>query len=129
NMIDLTARAGAFLVAALLALIAAGFAQDSGYAVHMGILCTAALIACWATLRKADYNAIARGLLKMPDEGRYDDDPVRWGVIATVFWAIVGFAAGLFIALQLTFPALNLGSEFTSFGRLRPLHTSGVIFA
>ncbi|OJY70050.1 MAG: cytochrome-c oxidase, cbb3-type subunit I [Sphingobium sp. 66-54] len=128
-MIDLTARAGAFLVAALVALIAAGFAQDSGYAVHMGILCAAALIACWATLRKADYNAIARGLLKMPDEGRYDDDPVRWGVIATVFWAIVGFAAGLFIALQLTFPALNLGSEFTSFGRLRPLHTSGVIFA
>ncbi|HZV17107.1 MAG TPA: cytochrome-c oxidase, cbb3-type subunit I [Sphingobium sp.] len=128
-MINLTARAGAFLVAALLALIAAGFAQDSGFAVHMGMFCAAALVACWATLRRADYRAIAHGLFKMPDEGRYDDDPIRWGVIATVFWAVVGFAAGLFIALQLTFPALNLGSEYTSFGRLRPLHTSGVVFA
>ena len=50
-------------------------------------------------------------------------------MIATVFWAIVGFFAGLFIALQLPFPELNLGSEYTTFGRLRPLHTSAVIFA
>ncbi|HWJ70296.1 MAG TPA: cytochrome-c oxidase, cbb3-type subunit I [Sphingobium sp.] len=128
-MIELTARAGAFLVAALLALVAAGFAQDSAYAVHMGIACAAALIACWVSVRRADYAAITRGLLKMPDAGRYDDDPVRWGVIATVFWAVIGFSAGLFIALQLTFPALNFTSEYLSFGRLRPLHTSGVVFA
>src|SRR3546814_10091912 len=38
-------------------------------------------------------------------------------------------AAGLFIALQLAYPVLNLGLEYTSFGRLRPLHTSGVVFA
>src|SRR3546814_2358828 len=73
---------------------------------------------------------MARGLLKIPpDEGVYDDDPVRWGVIATIFWGVAGLAVGLYIALQLVFPALNLGIEYTSFGRLRPLHTSAVVFA
>src|SRR5690606_38747003 len=56
------------------------------------------------------------------------DEPVRWGVIATVFWSIVGLFAGLWIALQLRFPELNFG-EHATFGRLRPLHTSAVIFA
>jgi cytochrome c oxidase cbb3-type subunit 1 len=60
---------------------------------------------------------------------RAGGDPIRWGVIATVFWGLAGFLAGLYIALQLAFPALNLGLEWTTFGRLRPLHTSAVIFA
>lgn len=49
-------------------------------------------------------------------------------MIATVFWSIVGFVAGLAIALQLAYPLLNL-EPYLSFGRLRPLHTSGVVFA
>jgi len=128
-MTGLTMRAGIFLCAALLALMAAGLAADGGFAIHMAIVCAAALIACWVTISKADYTAIACGILKMPDAGRYDDDVIRWGVIATVFWGMAGFLAGLYIALQLAFPVLNLGIEYTSFGRLRPLHTSAVIFA
>ena len=62
------------------------------------------------------------------DPSRYDDDPIRWGIIATVFWGMAGFLAGLFIALQLTFPQLNF-EPYLNFGRLRPLHTSAVIFA
>jgi len=54
---------------------------------------------------------------------------VKLFTIAAIFWGIVGFAAGVTIALQLTFPLLNLDLEWTSFGRLRPLHTSAVIFA
>ena len=57
------------------------------------------------------------------------DDVVRAGVIATAFWGVVGFLAGTYIAFQLAFPVLNLGLPWTSFGRLRPLHTSAVIFA
>jgi cytochrome c oxidase cbb3-type subunit 1 len=128
-MTGLTMRAGSFLCAALLAFMAAAFAADTGFAIHMTIVCLAALIACWATISRADYTSIARGILHMPDAGRYDDDVIRWGVIATVFWGMAGFLAGLFIALQLAFPVLNLGLEYTSFGRLRPLHTSAVIFA
>ena len=129
-MENLVIKSGGWLAAALLAAMAAILAADSGFAVHMSIMAVAALSAMWVTMSRADYGAIARGILRMPaDQGKYDDDPIRWGVIATVFWGIAGFAAGLFIALQLAFPALNLGLEFTSFGRLRPLHTSAVIFA
>jgi cytochrome c oxidase cbb3-type subunit 1 len=129
-MENLVIKSGGWLAAALLAAMAAIFAADTGFAVHMSIVALAALIAMWATMTRADYGAIAQGILRVPaDTGKYDDDPVRWGVIATLFWGIAGFAAGLFIALQLAFPALNLGLEYTSFGRLRPLHTSAVIFA
>ena len=44
-------------------------------------------------------------------------------------WGLVGFTIGVFIAFQLAYPALNLGLEWTTFGRLRPVHTSAVIFA
>jgi cytochrome c oxidase cbb3-type subunit 1 len=59
----------------------------------------------------------------------YIEDAVRAFVIATTFWGVVAFAAGVYIALQLAFPALNLGLEWTTFGRLRPVHTSAAIFA
>jgi len=58
----------------------------------------------------------------------YSDDAIRLFSLATVFWGIVGFTVGLFIALQMAFPALNF-EPFLTFGRLRPLHTSAVIFA
>ena len=128
-MTELTMRAGVFLGVAFLAFLASAYAADSGFAVQMAITCMAALIGCWVTLGRADYAGIARGVLHMPDLDGYDDDPVRWGVIAAVFWGMAGFLAGLYIALQLAFPVLNLGLEWTSFGRLRPLHTSAVIFA
>ncbi len=58
----------------------------------------------------------------------YDNAIVRNFAIATIIWGVVGMLAGLYIALQLVFPALNLGAMF-NFGRLRPLHTNAVIFA
>jgi len=129
-MDDLVFKAGGWLALALLALVFAALAVDTPFAVHMAIVSMTCLILLWNRVSRADYGAMARGLLKMPpDEGVYDDDPVRWGVLATVFWGVAGLAVGLYIALQLAFPALNLGLEYTSFGRLRPLHTSAVIFA
>ena len=61
--------------------------------------------------------------------GAYNDGVVRAGVIATVFWGIAGFLAGDVLAWQLAYPALNLDLPWTNFGRLRPLHTSAVVFA
>lgn len=58
----------------------------------------------------------------------YNDDIVRLFVIATCFWGVVGMLGGVFIALQMAFPWLNI-EPYLNFGRLRPLHTSGVIFA
>ncbi|MBG6116914.1 cytochrome c oxidase cbb3-type subunit 1 [Sphingobium sp. AEW010] len=129
SMEQLVMKAGGWFALALLAAAAAVMAADSGFAVHMTIVAATGLLLAALTLKRADYGAIIRGALKMPDRGRYDDDMIRWGVIATIFWGLTGFLAGLYIALQLAFPALNLGIEYTSFGRLRPLHTSAVIFA
>ena len=55
--------------------------------------------------------------------------PVKLATILAVFWGIAGFTVGLWIALELAFPALNFDLSYISFGRLRPLHTSAVIFA
>ena len=59
----------------------------------------------------------------------YDDGTVRGFVWASIVFGVIGLLVGLVIALQLSFPALNLGISYTSFGRLRPLHTNAVIFA
>ena len=125
----IVARAGIWFAVVLLAVMAAATARDAGFAVHMIIVAVAALIGLWLTISKPDFSAVLGGIMPAkPDQSQYDDDPVRWGVIATVFWSIVGFVAGLAIALQLAYPLLNL-EPYLSFGRLRPLHTSGVVFA
>ncbi|MCS6978999.1 MAG: cytochrome-c oxidase, cbb3-type subunit I [Flavobacteriales bacterium] len=59
----------------------------------------------------------------------YDNKIVKFFLIATVVWGIVGMLVGLLAAYQLYFPELNLGLPYTSFGRIRPLHTNAVIFA
>lgn len=59
----------------------------------------------------------------------YDHKIVRQFLLATLVWGIVAIIVGLLIALQLAFPVFNLDMEYTSFGRLRPLHTNAVIFA
>jgi len=59
----------------------------------------------------------------------YNYKVVRQFAIMTVIWGIVGMLVGVVIAAQLAFPDLNLGLPWTSFGRLRPLHTNAVIFA
>jgi len=59
----------------------------------------------------------------------YEEGVIRRFAVATMFWGVVAFLAGVYIALQLAFPEFNLGLSWTSFGRLRPVHTSAAIFA
>ncbi|MFZ9461185.1 MAG: cbb3-type cytochrome c oxidase subunit I, partial [Opitutales bacterium] len=66
---------------------------------------------------------------EQPTTLRYDDEIVRRFTLASVLWGVAGLLFGLIIALQLAFPALNLGIPYTTFGRLRPLHTNAAIFA
>ncbi len=122
-------RLGIWALVLLVAIAAIAGAQDSGFAVHMGIIAAVALILMIVTARNYDPVGKAQSIFKMPTgPSRYDDDVIRWGVIATVFWGMAGFLAGLFIALQMAFPELNF-EPYLSFGRVRPLHTSAVVFA
>jgi cytochrome c oxidase cbb3-type subunit 1 len=59
----------------------------------------------------------------------YNLGPIKFATLAAMFWGIAGFTVGLYIALELSWPIFNLDLPWTSFGRLRPLHTSAVIFA
>ena len=59
----------------------------------------------------------------------YNDRVVRQFAIMTVVWGVVGMLVGVFIAAELTWPELNFGIPWLSYGRLRPLHTNAVIFA
>ncbi|MFP4561242.1 MAG: cytochrome-c oxidase, cbb3-type subunit I [Thiohalorhabdus sp.] len=63
----------------------------------------------------------------------YNYHVIRQFAVMTLVWGIVGMFMGVFIALELAYPelmyALTGSSEFLNFNRLRPVHTSGVIFA
>ena len=62
-------------------------------------------------------------------EVAYNDGVIRAGAIASMFWGVAGLLVGVVLALQLAWPVFNLDLPWTNFGRLRPLHTSAVIFA
>ncbi len=59
----------------------------------------------------------------------YDNKIVRDFGIATIIFGVVGMIVGLLAAVQLYEPAANLGNQYTTFGRIRPLHTNAIIFA
>ncbi len=64
-----------------------------------------------------------------PEKFYYDNKIVRNFGIATIVWGIVGMTVGLLVAIQLYHPGANMGNQYTTFGRVRPLHTNAVIFA
>ena len=60
---------------------------------------------------------------------KYDNKIVKLFAYATVFWGVIGMLVGLLVAFQFIFPSLSFNLEYTTFGRVRPLHTNAVIFA
>ena len=119
-----TLKLVALAVVTLFAMMAANFARDLSYQIH-------AIIVMLVSGGLFIIHTRRIGAPAGPAPTGYMDDVVRAGVIATTFWGVVGFLAGTFIAFQLAFPVLNFewAEGYANFGRLRPLHTSAVIFA
>jgi cytochrome c oxidase cbb3-type subunit 1 len=110
---------------AICAAIAAQYARDAAYLVHaLLIMASAGALFLWQLRRTGEPRVPAPA-------NEYMDGPVRAAAIATAFWGVVGFLVGVVIAFQLAFPVLNFtwAEGYLNFGRLRPLHTSAVIFA
>ncbi|WP_406720249.1 MULTISPECIES: cytochrome-c oxidase, cbb3-type subunit I [Thioclava] len=109
---------------AVLAAIAASYGRDLAYTVNAIEVFVAAVIALIWVMRGMEKS-------KPVSQTEYFDSVIRYGVVATVLWGIVGFLVAVFIAFQLAFPALNFewAQGYLNFGKLRPLHTSAVIFA
>lgn len=63
------------------------------------------------------------------EQFHYDNKVVKQFTIATVVWGLVGMLVGLLVAFQIYIPEMNFGLQYTTFGRIRPLHTNAVIFA
>ncbi len=113
------------LAGAFFALLGAGLTEDPLFRfqayIFLGAFGLGAAVMTWG---------LSSGQFAV-DPGRYSDGVIRAGVIATLFWGAVAMLAGVLIAAQLSWPRIFYFPEFgwLNFGRLRPLHTSGVIFA
>jgi len=107
------------------ALLATAFSADPLFRFHGYVFLIAFIIAAGVMVV-----GISSGRFR-GDPKSYEDGVIRAGVIATMFWGVVGMLVGVVIAAQLSFPRIFYFPEFgwLNFGRLRPLHTSGVIFA
>ncbi|MGX6649142.1 cytochrome-c oxidase, cbb3-type subunit I [Maricaulaceae bacterium MS644] len=116
---------GLCAVGALWALISAADGADAAMRTHawvIGLGFVAGLIGMVGVYS-------SNGVLN--DKTQYAENVIKYGVIASMFWAIAGLLVGVVIATQLAFPALMSwdGLPQFNFGRLRPVHTSAVIFA
>ncbi len=107
------------------ALMATAFSDDRLFRFH-GWIFVAAFVGALSLMTVG----LSSGRFRSPQD-QYADGVVRAGVIATMFWAIAGLLAGVVIAAQLSWPNVFYFPEhgWLNFGRLRPLHTSAVIFA
>ena len=100
---------GLVIVSVIVAFLIAANAADAGIVVHAYLFAAAAIAAASALISR---NSAARPATAAgPDEVVYNDAIVRYGLVATVFWGVVGFLVGLVIALQLLWPALNFDTD------------------
>eukprot|EP01037_Dinobryon_pediforme_P017852 gene17852-18081_t len=114
---------------ALLSLFIAAKAYTSAFAFHAYLFAAASIASIFLILNNYADRKGALPPQVIGDKPNYNFGPVKFATIAAIFWGCAGFTVGLYIALELAFPAMNLDLQWINFGRLRPLHTSAVIFA
>ena len=121
--------AAAMIALAFVSVVIAAKAYTQAYAFHAYLFAAAGTTAAFAIFNRYFERDPVFLPLEIDGKPNYNMGPVKFATIAAVFWGIAGMAAGLWIALELAYPVLNFDLSFLSFGRLRPLHTSAVIFA
>ncbi|WP_156176853.1 cytochrome-c oxidase, cbb3-type subunit I [Kiloniella spongiae] len=121
--------AAALVIGTFYATLTAARTEDPVMSVHAYIFAGAFLLGIFGIIKAYFDNSESLTSQSADAPIEYDLKVIKAGVIASVFWGIVGFLAGDTIAFQLAYPDLNFDTSFINFGRLRPLHTSAVIFA
>jgi len=114
---------------ALLSIVVAAKAWEAAYAFHAWLFAAGSIVAVFAIFNR--YNDRPATLPPQEIDGKpnYNMGPVKFATVAAMVWGIAGFTVGVLIAFQLAYPALNFDIAWLNFGRMRPLHTSAVIFA
>ena len=121
-----TERLIALVILAVLACVGLAMAtgaRDETFALHGALVLVASLLAMLAV--------ISGYFEPEPPAGRLDhyyDDPSKVGIVLAMGWAVAGLFVGDWVAWLLVNPDLTFDAAWASFGRLRPVHTSGVIF-
>ena len=116
-----------FVLLAFLCLIGAAMAHDAAFAFHASLGAVASLWAAFTILNNYYDRPAALPPQEINGRPNYNMGPIKCASFMAMFWGIAGFTVGLLIACQLAWPVLNFDLPWTSFGRLRPLHTSAVI--
>jgi cytochrome c oxidase cbb3-type subunit 1 len=114
---------GILLLIACVGLIFAGAGKDDPLGVHGFLIMACAILGIFAVI--SGYFA------PEPGEERFDsyyDTPSKIGLLLAMGWVAFGLFIGDWVAWQLAYPGLNFDAGWTSFGRLRPVHTTSVIF-
>ncbi len=114
---------------AVIGALMLGVGVDDGIRFHGGVVLVLTVVGAILLLRRGIGKDTGHPVVSTPEGEVYNDGVVRAGVIMSMFWGVAGFVVGLVLALQLAWPALYIDLPWVSFGRIRPLHTSAVIFA
>ncbi len=114
---------------AFVSIVVAAKAYTPEYAFHAYLFAAASVASVFVIVNRYFERSDEPTPLEIDGKPNYNMGPVKLATLLSLFWGIAGMTAGLWIALELAYPALNFGLAYISFGRLRPLHTSAVIFA
>ncbi|MAP48271.1 MAG: cytochrome-c oxidase, cbb3-type subunit I [Oceanicaulis sp.] len=116
---------GILLLGALWSLFAAANGADANMRLHAWVIGAGFVLGLFGMVGVYSNGGVER------DPTQYNENIVKYGVIASMFWAIAGLLVGVIIASQLAWPAFLSWDALPqlNFGRLRPVHTSAVIFA
>jgi cytochrome c oxidase cbb3-type subunit 1 len=122
---------GLIAVLAIVALACLTIAVETiepAFAFHMALGVVASAAGVYAVARRYSGRAAEAPPLEIDGKPNYNFGPIKFCTLAALLWGVAGMAAGIYIAFELAYPWLNIAPWF-NFGRLRPLHTSTVIFA
>jgi hypothetical protein len=119
----------AFAALAVSSIFVAAGAHTPEYAFHAWLSAAASIATVFVIVNRYYERPAQLPPPTIEDKPNYNMDPVKFATVAAVLWGIAGFSVGLWAALELAFPVLNFDLPWISFGRIRPLHTSAVIFA
>ena len=116
---EMTFAGGLFLFA-MFAVFVAAKAYEPAYAFHAALFAAAAAAGSFAIVNRYFERPAERPPQVIDGKPNYNFGPVKFATVAAIFWGVVGFSVGLYIALEMAFPLLNFDLPWIAFGRLRP---------
>jgi len=120
----------AFAILFLFSVLVTARAYTPEFGFHAALFAIGSLVAVFKIVDRFVDRPDELPPLTIDGKPNYNMGPVKFATVAAVIWGIAGLTVGLWIAVDLAFPMFNLsGLPWFSFGRMRPLHTSAVIFA